>query len=465
MNGAERRGTSLRLRLAALVTGLCVFLTLSIGVGLWQVVRRASVDALDRELATSAEVLGQLVHLDRDGSIEVEDHGGEELAIAHRIETLDGRVVSEGGLSWGDAGRLEVGTEAIVVDGHPWRVLGRPIHLERNGLEATLILRVATSARPMVALRETASRAILVATAAAALLGALAAAIVARATTAPLRDLTRRVSSLGAASLDATIPSSGSDREVLSLTAAFNGLLHRLREAFARQRSFVARASHALRTPTANILTRAEVTLARSRTEEEYRTALAEIADSARESAALVDHLLHLARLDERETELHPGPIALEAIAVELERSLAPRARASEVSLSFAIEPGATLVADRSAIRELLEVLLDNALRYTPAGGSAGLRASGSELVVWDTGKGMTAADKAQAFDRFFRGSAADETGASGSGLGLAIARSVAERHDASIELRDRKGGGLEVVTRWPGGSSASVAARQALGT
>ena len=443
-------GTSLRVRLALIVSALCVLLTLSTGAALWQVVKQASIEALDRELSTSADVLAQLVHLDRDGSIDVEDHGGEELAIAHRIETADGRVISEGGLRWNEAKPLGAGSAAIVVDGHPWRVLERPLHLERKGREAIVTLRVATSARPMVALRETASRAIVVATLAAALLGTLASVHVARTTTAPLRALTRRVSALGPASLGETIETDGRDREVRALTTSFNGLLRRLGDAFERQRSFVARASHALRTPTATILTRAEVTLARPRGEDEYRAALGEIADAARESAALVDHLLYLARLDERTTELHAESIPLDAIGAELMRLLAPRADAAGVSLSLAIEPGADVVADRAALRELLEALLDNALRYTPRGGSAGLRAAGREVVVWDTGKGMTDADKAQAFERFFRGSAADATGASGSGLGLAIARSVAERHGASIELRDREGGGLEVVTRWP---------------
>ena len=443
-------GTSLQVRLALIVSGLCVFLTLAIGAGLWQVVQRASIEALDRELSTSADVLAQIVHLERDGSIDVEDHGGEKLAIAHRIETADGRVISEGGLRWSEAGPLGTGSTAIVVDGHPWRVLGRPLHLEGKGREAIVTLRVATSARPMVALRETASRAIVSASLAAALLGTLASIFVARSTTAPLRALTGRVSSLGASSLGETIESKGRDREVRALTASFNGMLRRLRDAFERQRSFVARASHALRTPTATILTRAEVTLARPRAEDEYRAALGEIADAARESAALVDHLLYLARLDERTTELHPERVGMDAIGAELERLLAPRAQAAGVSLSIAIAPGMDVFADRAALRELLEALLDNALRYTPRGGSAGLRAAGREIVVWDTGKGMTDEDKAQAFERFFRGSAADATGAPGSGLGLAIAKSVAELHGASLELRDREGGGLEVVTTWP---------------
>lgn len=447
---SPRRGTSLQTRLTLLVTGLCILLVLGIGFGIWQVVERASIDALDRELATSADVLAQLVHLERDGSIDIEGHGDEKLAIAHRIETAEGKVLSDGGLRWSSIARRAPGTELVVVDGHAFRVLTRTLPLARKGRQAEVVLRVATSARPMTELRERVAGAILFATIAAAFLGALGSFLVARTTTAPLRALEGRVASLESSSLGESISVPSNDREITALTAAFNGLLRRLHKAFERQRSFVARASHALRTPTTTILTRAEVTLARPRSEEEYRSALGEIAEAARESAATVAHLLSLARLDERRVELRLEPVDLRSMAAELERLLSPRARAARVSLSFDIEEGASVRADRPALRELLEALLDNALRYTPRGGAAGLRARGRDLVVWDTGPGMSAEDKARAFERFFRGSAAENTGAPGSGLGLAIAAAIAERHGATIELLDRDGGGLEVTVRFP---------------
>lgn len=448
------RGTSLQARLTLLVTALCTLLALCIGLGIFQVVERASIEALDRELSTSADVLAQLVHLERDGSIDVEDHGDEKLAIAHRIETPEGKVLSDGGLRWSAIARAAPGTELVVVDGHSFRVLTRTLPLARKDRRAEVVLRVATSARPMAELRERVAGAILFATLAAALLGALGSFLIARTTTAPLRALEGRVASLESSSLGESISVPSKDRETIALTAAFNGLLRRLHEAFERQRSLVARASHALRTPTTTILTRAEITLLRPRSEEEYRSALGEIAEAARESAATVSHLLSLARLDERRVELRREPVDLRSMAAELERLLSPRARASRVSLSFDIEEGASVHADRAALRELLESLLDNALCYTPQGGSAGLRARANELVVWDTGPGMSADDKARAFERFFRGSAAEKTDASGSGLGLAIAAAIAERHGAAIELVDRDGGGLEVVVRWPEGEA-----------
>jgi len=443
---------SLRTRVALLVAGLSLVLSLSLGGYLWHAVRHASTDALDRELATSADVLARLVHLDDDGDIELEDHGTGDLEIPYRLETPEGRVIAQAGLRWPALHEVPRGESTTVwmARGRPYRVLTRALALQRHGRSARVVLRVAVSAAPTMALRRQVGRAVLTATVASALLGALAAALVARSTTRPLRSLADQVTAIEPGALDRRIAVAGRDREVVALAGAFDGLLRRLQAAFERQRAFVARASHALRTPTATILTRAEVTLARPRDEAAYRAALEEIAGAARESAALVQHLLALARLDERATELHPEPVALDVLAEDLERLLAPRARAAGVSLSFDVAPDAHVRADRAALREMLEALLDNALRYTPRGGTAGLRAANDALTVWDTGPGMTDEDKRRAFERFFRGSAAERSGAPGSGLGMAIARAVAERHGGTIELADREGGGLEVRVRWP---------------
>ncbi|HEY0839091.1 MAG TPA: sensor histidine kinase N-terminal domain-containing protein, partial [Vulgatibacter sp.] len=142
---AERKsGISLQTRLALVVGTLCLVLTLLVGLVIWHAVRQASVEALDRELATSADVLSRLVHLDKDGSIDVEDHADGKLAIAHRIETTGGEVLSEGGLRWREIAIRGGGTEVASVDGHPWRITTRTLELRRKEREARVVLRVAT---------------------------------------------------------------------------------------------------------------------------------------------------------------------------------------------------------------------------------------------------------------------------------------------------------------------------------
>jgi len=220
-----------------------------------------------------------------------------------------------------------------------------------------------------------------------------------------------------------------------------------------QQRRFVSRASHALRTPTTTILTRAEVSLRRERDPAEYREALLEIAAAARESASLVGHLLTLARLDERGPALQTEEVPLAAVARELSRLLAPRAAEAGIALEVDVPDGLRVRAEPAALRELLEALLDNALHYTPRGGRAGLRAAavpeGVTLAVWDSGPGIPPEERPSAFERFFRGSAAQASGKPGSGLGLAIVKAIADAHGASLSLGERKGGGLEVVVSW----------------
>jgi len=444
---------SLRVRLALLVAALSLLLTTSLGGYLWHALERASLDALDRELATSADLLVGLLHLERDGGIELEGHVERTLQLPYRIEAADGGVIGAPDFPWPAAG--DAGFSTARVGGHPYRILTRRHVVAHHGRRAEVVLRIAVSAAPMLALRAEVGRAVLVAVLAAAIVGAVGATLVARSTTRPLRRLAAAVSGIDAASLDHRIAPPARDRELVALTDAFNALLARLEAAFERQRAFVARASHALRTPAATILTRAEVTLARPRSGEAYRSALEEIAEASRESAALVEHLLSLARLEERSTEVRLEPVDPVGLARELERLLGQRAAAAGVHLSFDVDEGTRIVADRAALREMLEALLDNALRYTPRGGRAGLRVDGQTLVVWDTGPGMSAAEKARAFERFFRGQAAERSGAPGSGLGLAIARAVVERHGGTIALEDRAGGGLEVIVRWPGAPSA----------
>ncbi|MBZ0234913.1 MAG: HAMP domain-containing protein [Deltaproteobacteria bacterium] len=284
--------------------------------------------------------------------------------------------------------------------------------------------------------------------------GAVAAFVLARASLRPLRRLAAAVARVEETALDRRLDEEGLPRDLRPLAASFNDLLGRVESAFGRQRAFVARASHALRTPATGILARAEVALRRERSEAEYREALADVAVLARESADTVTRMLAVMRIDDPTRQLQLVTLRLAEVADEAKRLFAPRATLAGVGLRWDVPDDAELTADRDALRELLDVLLDNALRYTPAGGEIGLRVSvagdATELEVWDTGPGIPPAEREQVFERFYRGSAAEKTGAAGSGLGLAIARSVVQAHGATIALADRAGGGARVLVRFP---------------
>ena len=280
------------------------------------------------------------------------------------------------------------------------------------------------------------------------------AALLAHLSLRPLRRFAAEVDSIGAHSLDHRIEVAGMDPELRRLGAAFNDLLSRLGGAMQRQRLLVSRASHSLRTPAATILTRAEVTLRRERSPEEYRAALSEIAATVPRVGGADRQPAH--PLPARRAAAGPAAGGRWRWTRWPARSRACSGRARPrpgVSLSVEVPAGLSVWAERAALRELLEALADNAVHYTPRGGRAGISAAatpdgGAEVVVWDTGPGIPAEERAQVFERFFRGSAS--LGKPGSGLGLAIAQAIAEAHGTTLELQDRSGGGLEVRVAFP---------------
>jgi signal transduction histidine kinase len=283
-------------------------------------------------------------------------------------------------------------------------------------------------------------------------LGALGAVLIAQLISAPVRRLAGELAQIEARSLDRRLDVRGLDPDLLRLATALNGTLDRLEAAFRQQRELVARASHALRTPLASILATTEVALRRERSTDEYRSTLSDVKSSSSEAAQLVDQLLKLGRADVARASLATERVELAGLGAELLRSFG--ARASEAQLRLDIALGGAIEADPLRLRELLEALLDNAIRYTRKGGEVGVRSrpahDGVQIEVWDTGRGIEPSEREQVFERFFRGSAAQQSGQPGTGLGLAIVRAIVDAHGASIRVEPNDGGGTRFVTTWP---------------
>ena len=464
---------SLRLKIVALVTGL----TVAILGGLWILLSGSwsgwSREAADRELHDRAEALAALLEME-DGELELEEnHGASRLRDpAHPFRIVgphDEVLFWDGELAWPKAAPDAAEPSITVVEhaGRPWHVLTATFPVRGSGRRG---LRVAVQVGGEVAanraLEERFRSGLLLALAAALLAGGAGAALLAHVSLAPLRRLASQVDAIGATSLDRRVATAGLDPELGRVAGAFNDLLGRLEDAMKRQRELVSRASHALRTPVAMVLTRAEVALRRKRDPGGYREALGDVAVAARECAALVAHLLTLSRLDERRGAISLEDVPLDEIVPQILRLLSPRADEAGVRLELDVQEGLVARADRTALRELLESLLDNAIHYTPPAGRAGLRATEAGetcvLTVWDTGPGIPAAERERVFERFYRGADALATGKSGSGLGLAIVKAIADAHGAPVTLGERAGGGLEVTAVFPLGSR--VAAGRASG-
>lgn len=266
---------------------------------------------------------------------------------------------------------------------------------------------------------------------------------------APLDQLAEAVGSRTPAALE-PLPVSDAPEEALPLVRSLNDLLQRLRGALDAQRAFVADAAHGLRTPLAAL--NLQLQLVERATDAAERTAaLADLRAGLERATHLVQQLLTLARAE---------PDAVPALAGEpvrladlVEEAIADHAIVAETK---GVDLGATEVAgdavvtgDRAALRILLANLVENAIRYTPRGGRVDVAAGPSWLEVVDNGPGIPQADRERVFDRFYRRS----SGTQGSGLGLAIVKAIADRHSATVSLRDTPGGGLTVRVEFPGGS------------
>ncbi|XVO88933.1 heavy metal sensor histidine kinase [Pseudomonas palleroniana] len=269
-----------------------------------------------------------------------------------------------------------------------------------------------------------------------ALLGAWAA----RSGLRPLRRMGEVAAGVSAHSLTQRLPQEQMPVELAELAQAFNAMLGRLDDAFQRLSAFSADIAHELRTPLSNLLTQTQVILTQPRPLEDYREALHSNLEELQWMAQLVNDMLYLAKADHG--LLVPKREAL-ALADEVDALLEFfTLLAEDAQISLVREGTAQTTGDRGMLRRALSNLLDNALRFTPAGGEVRVRLqNGVRLCVENTGKGIPAAVLPRLFDRFYRADPARREGSSEhAGLGLAITQSIVRAHGGRIFCESEAG-------------------------
>ncbi|HXF65173.1 MAG TPA: sensor histidine kinase N-terminal domain-containing protein [Burkholderiales bacterium] len=274
---------------------------------------------------------------------------------------------------------------------------------------------------------------------------------------APLADLRREIARRSHRDLSA-LPEQRAPQEVQPLIRAMNDLLARLSQALDAQSRFVADAAHQLRTPLAGLKTQTELALRQAQSSE-AQAALAQLQAATEQATRLVNQLLALARAE-------PGAangvaferLDLSRLARETTTEWVPRALARNIDLGYEGAPAAPVTGDAFLLKEMLNNLLDNAVRYTQPGGQVTVRvareAQRVTLEVEDNGPGIPEAERDRVFERFHR---VLGSGAEGCGLGLSIVREIALSHSAQVGLAAGAGGtGTLVRVAFPRAVSGS---------
>jgi signal transduction histidine kinase len=443
--------TSLRARLLlSLIATLVLSAAIAGAISYRNVLREteALFDYQLRQMALSLRDQGEIAPGD---AAALQD---EDLDFVVQIWRVDGRVVYASRAHRALPSRTVLGFADIVVDGQRWRSFGVAAR--------DRVIQVAQPARIRQRLAaDAALRSVLPLLAVTPLLAAALWWLV----THMLKPLKRVAAELRAREAESLQPvrADGLPDEVAPMVRALNAMLERLGHAFDGQRAFVADAAHELRSPLTALKLQAQL-VRRAPDDAARAAAIDALVAGVDRATRLVEQLLTLARQEPGATAAPLQTVVLAPLARQVLADAAPLAQVRGSTLELQADEQATVQGDPAALGVLLRNLVDNALRYAPAGGrvevavarvgaDGGLSGGVSEgpavqLRVDDSGPGIPAAERERVFERFVRGSsAAPETG---SGLGLAIVRSIALRHGATLALEDSPLGGLRVALGFP---------------
>lgn len=272
----------------------------------------------------------------------------------------------------------------------------------------------------------------------------------------PIDEIVGQARRIGESNLGERLPHPGSRDELGRLIETLNAMLARVERGVATQRRFTADASHELRSPLSRLRAEIEVTLRRTRDAAEYEETLRSCLEEVERLSELTEELLTLAHLDADEGPGQEVPaVPLLPIVDDAVRRLGSQAHLCAIRVLLEpAEPPLTVRVGPTAVGLALTNILDNAVKFSPAGGEVrvGVSADGPEalIVVTDRGPGVAPDELPRLFDRFHRGTAARASEAPGFGLGLAISRAVIERQGGSISADSAPDGGARFSIRLP---------------
>ena len=271
----------------------------------------------------------------------------------------------------------------------------------------------------------------------------------------PIHNLVLSTREISERNLSRRLQVPAAQDELRELVNTMNAMLERLEAGFTRITRFTSDASHELRTPIAVIRTTSEVILEKTRSSEEYKEMVGQILRESEFTSELIEQLLTLARADADTAQLSLEPTDLRELIEELDSGSRTLAESHGIHWQAQIPTDPLIVlGDRSHLRRLLLILIDNACRYTKSGGTVRLKleSHGEEALVdvTDTGIGIPPEELTHIFERFYRASNARYFNPDGSGLGLSIAHWIATAHGGTLNARSSIGTGTTMWLRLP---------------
>jgi two-component system OmpR family sensor kinase len=281
--------------------------------------------------------------------------------------------------------------------------------------------------------------------------------LLARRAMKPVDRMSQAARRISGEHLAERLQETGTGDELDRLAKTLNEMLGRLDEAFRQIRQFSADASHELQTPLTILKGEMEVALRSQRSPEEYQRVLKSGLEEIDRISHLVEGLLLLARADAGVLRMDTRPVALKVLLEEVYAQMKVVADDHSVSLQLNSMEPVSIQGDREHLRRLLLNLVDNAIKYTPAGGSVALSIQGDGewacLKISDTGTGLSKEEQERIFSRFYRATESRSQSNGGAGLGLCIAQSIAEAHGGRIQVDSKPGQGSTFTVFLPEGS------------
>lgn len=460
-----RRLRGVRVRTTVVAT-LVVAAALALGGALLVIEQRR---ALTRDVATTARLRAQdVAALLTDAAVPNQiTVPSEDQSLVQVVDVSTGRVVVASGNVQGEQ-RISTAVprpgsftsrnvDQLPVGDSSFRVVAHTVSLPAG----TFVVYAAASLKPVAESTQTLVR--LLGTGLPVLLALVAAMtwIVAGWALRPVERIRSELAAIGDRELHRRVPEPGTGDEIDRLSRTMNAMVARIEDATARQRRFVADASHELRSPLTAIRSQLEVDLAHPQ-RADWRTTEQDVLDETARLQRLVDDLLVLAQSDTGTLPMRLEAVDLDDIVLDEARRLRARGR---VVVDLAGLSGGQVTGDADQLRRVLRNLLDNAERHAASAVCVELREADTtaELAVTDDGRGIPPDQQALIFERFTRLDNARSRGAGGTGLGLAIAREIVVAHGGTLTLADTETGTTFVVTlpaadAWPAGRHAGAA-------